>query len=571
MNSNYLAKCIDGQTPEYRELVLIVSKNNAKGEIISKNEDDSDTTSTYTVQIRGDPQRNTFNVEKRNLKFCCPDDAGYGEEQIRKKLFECHSSCKQSAEKSGTYQNVQRELTLRNHIIGHLLGDECGYLIEKHTNAKNLKGLPKRIEEKVLTLLIEQFYTLDGLIICSGRHLTSYCRALVPFVVIEEVYDEVRKIKMGKITTGPPPTGAETIAWFESLVLAKNPSQSASLFFRAFAYGQWRVDNASDDDSLLDAFYVVFSAIQMITGKGSSERMRFYQNEIQASIDAEFFQRYGTKLFGPPGVEKTSMNWRHLHWSLCKLFLNLGITVRDKIPENQYHLLLPNPYGDTITEQLIIANDVIERRDHPASYLASYTMMTDVKDLVAKDCVNKLLSNALRVAKLGKEAAFKISSPYFSYQFLLIESFWIPTSLWPRTDVVTYKCILKRLEQAKAFKEQCQDYKREWDFHLGKLYHLDLMAFLKSTARSNSISLSDEISSIQLDPWIYCSARFANTSYYKPGGKYERLTKITCSYCSKQLSSILCCARCKKENYCGRKCQKKHWKIHKKVCAPVEK
>eukprot|EP00553_Chaetoceros_curvisetus_P009017 CAMPEP_0204632448 /NCGR_PEP_ID=MMETSP0717-20131115/25027_1 /ASSEMBLY_ACC=CAM_ASM_000666 /TAXON_ID=230516 /ORGANISM="Chaetoceros curvisetus" /LENGTH=124 /DNA_ID=CAMNT_0051650315 /DNA_START=59 /DNA_END=430 /DNA_ORIENTATION=- len=119
-------------------------------------------------------------------------------------------------------------------------------------------------------------------------------------------------------------------------------------------------------------------------------------------------------------------------------------------------------------------------------------MIMDIKDLVARDCVNNLLSNAFRVAKLGKEAAFKISSPYFSYRFLLIESFWIPTSLWPRTDVVTYKCILKRLEQAKAFKEQCQDYTTELQFHFGKEYHRQLMAFLKSTAKSSSISLSDE-------------------------------------------------------------------------------
>jgi hypothetical protein len=32
---------------------------------------------------------------------------------------------------------------------------------------------------------------------------------------------------------------------------------------------------------------------------------------------------------------------------------------------------------------------------------------------------------------------------------------------------------------------------------------------------------------------------------------------------------LLQCARCKDRKYCGAECQKKHWKIHKKVCDPV--
>ena len=30
--------------------------------------------------------------------------------------------------------------------------------------------------------------------------------------------------------------------------------------------------------------------------------------------------------------------------------------------------------------------------------------------------------------------------------------------------------------------------------------------------------------------------------------------------------ALLQCAKCKKREYCGKECQKEHWKLHKKVC-----
>lgn len=36
-------------------------------------------------------------------------------------------------------------------------------------------------------------------------------------------------------------------------------------------------------------------------------------------------------------------------------------------------------------------------------------------------------------------------------------------------------------------------------------------------------------------------------------------------------AALLQCARCKERKYCGAECQKKHWKVHKKVCEPLQK
>jgi hypothetical protein len=45
----------------------------------------------------------------------------------------------------------------------------------------------------------------------------------------------------------------------------------------------------------------------------------------------------------------------------------------------------------------------------------------------------------------------------------------------------------------------------------------------------------------------------------------------TCSYCRKNSTKQLpACARCKKQAYCSKACQKTHWKSHKKECQPVD-
>lgn len=52
----------------------------------------------------------------------------------------------------------------------------------------------------------------------------------------------------------------------------------------------------------------------------------------------------------------------------------------------------------------------------------------------------------------------------------------------------------------------------------------------------------------------------------------QALDPYTCTYCRKNSTTkLMACARCKKQAYCGRDCQKSHWKAHQKECVPVEK
>eukprot|EP00979_Chaetoceros_neogracilis_P001339 scaffold233_cov198-Chaetoceros_neogracile.AAC.3 len=543
--------------PEYREGVVIPNRNNLYADVISKDGD------LYTIRIRGSPDKETINMNKKHLVFLLADPRSMYEETLRMNLYGQLSE-----------GNVV-ESHIRQRVLGHELGDECSYLLSEHTTSDTLDGLPTEVEEKLLALLVEQYYFLGGSLCCSGRSLTSYCKTLQPFVKVE--------IRDGKalIKTGTPNNGQKIVSWFESLV-ASNPLESASLFFRVVAYAQFRMDNVEPSDSLLDVFYIVFIAIQILMGKGSQD-LQSCKPAIYASIEAAF-QQYGTDFsakfkehqiptIAPSGLR---MNAQNLIWCLCMLFLDLGITVRDKIPVTQYDNLLPRPYKDTIEEQGEIANACIHYRDeHPASYLRAFTMIMDVKDLASPSFSNILLHNAFKVAKVGKEIAERGGHSLYLYLFLIIEAFWVPTSFWPHhTDSVTYRDIENRLIQAQKLKDECKHYEIERSFLYGKSYKGQLEAFLKSVFKSNSISDRDGflVSSIQCDPYTYCSSRFKGASYYKFGGKFDRLaTQFTCDYCSKGLTKRLSCARCEKAKYCDRECQKKHWKNgHKEICKKIE-
>lgn len=154
----------------------------------------------------------------------------------------------------------------------------------------------------------------------------------------------------------------------------------------------------------------------------------------------------------------------------------------------------------------------------------------------------------------------------------MIESFWVPTSLWPKNEAVTYKDICERFDQGDFLKKKCRGYTREKSLNPASIQKQQLRVFLKClriSSRSEQGNIL--VSLIQFPPYVYCSARFGITgkgSYYAPGGKFDRLaTMYTCSNCSKPLSTIKKCSRCGKENYCNTDCQKQHWKGgHKVVC-----
>lgn len=92
--------------------------------------------------------------------------------------------------------------------------------------------------------LAAECYVLRGTLVNCGRDLsTSYTKALKPFVTVKE------EVHRALIEVGTPNTGEGIVSWFEMLVLTTPPppTKSASLFFRALAFGQWRMDNQQSE------------------------------------------------------------------------------------------------------------------------------------------------------------------------------------------------------------------------------------------------------------------------------------------------------------------------------------
>ena len=57
----------------------------------------------------------------------------------------------------------------------------------------------------------------------------------------------------------------------------------------------------------------------------------------------------------------------------------------------------------------------------------------------------------------------------------------------------------------------------------------------------------------------------------KQGGKKKGKgappeTTHRCFHCQTESTKMMCCSQCHRAWYCGRPCQKKHWKEHKKAC-----
>lgn len=65
-------------------------------------------------------------------------------------------------------------------------------------------------------------------------------------------------------------------------------------------------------------------------------------------------------------------------------------------------------------------------------------------------------------------------------------------------------------------------------------------------------------------------AREACASAYSETIKKQKNAKKLCAYCGIEKKKLKQCSRCLSVWYCGRVCQKKHFKIHKKVCKELK-
>jgi hypothetical protein len=284
--------------------------------------------------------------------------------------------------------------------------------------------------------------------------------------------------------------------------------------------------------------------------------MQAGREEIDKAMNI-FFLKYGTIIPSHDGT-KQMMTCAALQWCICSSFIKIGVFMKNKLSPQEFEI-----FGQG--EREILQYFFSTRQYHPSTYYQIYGILMSDRYMVSNPM--NVLMKAFMCVKEGKKEAEANNDVIYLYIFTLIESFWIPSSLWPREDVVTYSMLKERLKQVKSYKKICQKLTPEIIIRSNDMMKHQLNDFLKVFKIKDD---DVEISSIQFPAFAYCSCRF-DTKLYKPGGKYDKsMSYHKCNLCSAQISKPLRCGRCLCVVYCNKECQKEDWKEHKIVCKPKD-
>ena len=95
----------------------------------------------------------------------------------------------------------------------------------------------------------------------------------------------------------------------------------------------------------------------------------------------------------------------------------------------------------------------------------------------------------------------------------------------------------------------------------------DVLAKGRNSCTSQSATLPDV--SVPQVPCIPTAS--VTRSQEKLEANSTKSGKGRCSYCDTRSDALKKCSRCGESQYCGRTCQRKHWKEHKSICNPQSK
>jgi len=496
----------------------------------------------YTLKVRGARDGKEIRVRACNIVELCElsEQVKYQEDIRAALLLEASARC------DAKY--------LKERILAMELCDEFSYIVIRNTTG-TFDPLSERAAAEALVRFVEAFYFGNGTVLVGGTSFTSFYKALNPF------YEHKGAGQFEPFMGSVPLSSGELFIHLQRIFsnsVDELGERDEMVFFRAFSFVQNRMDKRSKSDTLLDAFCVSFYAIQLLQGKISS--MLSVQVGSASSI-GKLFRTFG----------RTDLKLDDLLWCFCILFLNTAIVVRDKVSEQQYNLIFPDPYGYTLTEQAIIVGLVTELRPNcPQSYLSAYVMVMDTTDLVKDNGESeqrKFIEVAYHYAVSGLKLADEVGNPFYQYIFHTFVAYWLPTSAHAPIPY-SFGEMKSRLRRANEFKTACAAYVPAFLFFQGEQYE----QASKQVFKAFKDIISDDAQQLTfplMDSYAYSSIRF-NTRYYRPGGKFDRLlVRYQCANCSKQVAQRHECVRCRKVTYCGRECQRIHWKAsHKAECKP---
>ncbi len=459
-------------------------------------------------------------------------------------------------------------------LLALALGDEITFGLVTHP-----EQLPEEMEALFLVRTIEAFYVGQGMMVAHGRHLSSYHKALSPFGTIQ---------KDGSLLPIPGNTIKELV---ENIRDIFERNFNGLLFCRAFGYAMYRLEYHKEDESILDAYCVALYAIKLLQGK-----LDEFMNMKFGDIVEEELVHYHSD-----NVDLTSDD---ILWCFCLLLMRISTRVRQTISIQELDDMLTTTYYTITNEELIVAKLAIEiRPESPASYLAAYGTLMDLKPLVPPPFRETWMKTAFDFATYGLQESETWGDPYFQYMFNMIMAYWMPTTTY--SSHYSYKQLQERIRVANNWKAICKHEVPENLLRVGEQHEdclhclLAIRVFDKEApsmpplvrAYRYPIPSPDGIFP-QLNPPSGKICHQCGKSFHTPikcsrCGQVEYCSKIcqaahwrtihcdecvpktgnTCGNCGKELQKKLSCSKCGLIHYCNRKCQLAHWKTgHKKDC-----
>jgi hypothetical protein len=516
--------------------VYITTPNGLRGDIISNEEIQNEELKDrgVVVRLRGSMGQE-IPVDDQELveytsEISSEQPAEKQEEDVRYHLYQ------KAAEKTSTC------FYLEERILAVELGDEFTYLVV--SNSVEEEPLPPDVEGKALVRMVEAFFIGQGSTVANGRHLTSFHKALRPFW--EQQQDGVFS----------PFSGETSGELFDKLNLIFSGANMTSglVFFRAFCYAQQRLDYHQNEDSLLDAYCVVFYAIQLLEGK-------------IAGMDVESFSALIEQDFVRYKSSEIDMAVDDLLWCFCILCLRIGSDVRRYKGLQVFNSIFPKPFDLAMNEELYIAKLAMElRKESPVSFLSSYRMVMDTKEIVPVPFRIEWMKFACEYAVRGVVAADRLDDPFFQYTFQMIVAYWMPTTSYA-PGPYSFGEIQSRIEIANDFKKDCKGIVPEYMFWIGKQHEVSIQKLLKSHPGDRDTTLRVAL----IDAFTYSPIDYLPSSKRKNNDDAPQPLpdKNSCARCSKQVQRRMQCSRCGKVQYCSKDCQVAHWKgCHSKECIP---
>jgi hypothetical protein len=418
-------------------------------------------------------------------------------------------------------------------LLGMELSRDCDRLLLLLQHDAN-----PQTEASLVVRLVESYYVTQG----SARVPKggNFCQLLSPFVDLTQAVDGGQSQKLP----------GDTVEEYRTIIQRFfEQHMSGVLICRGFAYAVWRLETVEANDTLVDAYCLLYYIIQLLQGKVQE----FLDIELGDIVESEWSNSKH---------DQVDMTADDLLWCCCILLLHLGSELRRTLGPYAVDRLLGNNLAN---QEIAVAKLVMEiRPEAPISFLRAYQMAMESKALIPPLLRKSWMETAFSFAAQGLKEAEQWGDPYYLYLFHAIYAYWMPTQTNPET--YSHSQLQERIQVAHRFKAECAPEGPSSRLWLGE-HHEDCLEYLLA------LHIFDKEAPIM--PALVDAVRYPIPPVIDGGSPSPAMATArpaesgTCHSCRKGLDGPdvkTTCSRCGTAEYCSATCQASHWKMHVAVC-----